>query len=115
MNHTDLVNKIAEVAKVTKADAIKVLDATAQIVVEAAKTGEEVRIAGLGVFDGVSREARSGRNPSTGEAITIAASKALRFRAGKVVKDQLNTPSPQKAPVAKSKSKVKSTGSGAAA
>jgi DNA-binding protein HU-beta len=85
MNHTDLVNKIAEVAKVTKADAIKVLDATAQIVVEAAKTGEEVRITGLGVFDKITREARPGRTPQTGETMTIPASKNLRFRPGKTV------------------------------
>ncbi len=56
---------------------------------DAAMAGDEVRVSGLGVFDVVTREARPGRNPQTGEPIDIPASKALRFR-GKSGKDQLN-------------------------
>jgi DNA-binding protein HU-beta len=90
VNHSDLVAKIAEIAKVTKADTIKVLDAATRIIIEAARAGEKVRLNGLGVFDGLKREARSGRNPSTGEPIKIAASKTLRFRVEKAAKEQLN-------------------------
>jgi DNA-binding protein HU-beta len=76
--------------------------ALVQAIIDGARAGEEVRVTGLGIFDVVTREARPGRNPQTGESITIAASKALRFRAGKAVKEQLNAPSkgtPKKAKV----------------
>jgi DNA-binding protein HU-beta len=66
------------------------VEALVQAIIDGAKAGEEVRVTGLGIFDVVTREARPGRNPQTGESIIIAASNALRFRAGKAVKDQLN-------------------------
>ena len=55
-------------------------------------TGEAVRVSGLGIFNVAARPARQGRNPQTGETIEIAASKAVRFHAGKAVKDALNPP-----------------------
>jgi DNA-binding protein HU-beta len=57
---------------------------------------------GLGVFNVAARPAREGRNPQTGESIEIAASKAVRFHAGKAVKDALNPPAPKAAPRKKS-------------
>jgi DNA-binding protein HU-beta len=57
--------------------------------------GEEVRVSGLGIFKVAARPAREGRNPQTGEAIQIAASKAVRFHAGKAVKDVLNPSTPK--------------------
>jgi DNA-binding protein HU-beta len=97
MNHSDLVAKIVEIAKVSKTETTKVLDTAAQIIIEAARAGEEVRLNGLGFFDGLKREARSGRNPNTGEPIKIAASTTLRFRVGKAAKEQLNLPTPKRA------------------
>ena len=60
--------------------------------------GEAVRVSGLGTFDVAARPAREGRNPQTGEAIKILARKAVRFHAGKAVKDALNPPPPRRAP-----------------
>jgi DNA-binding protein HU-beta len=68
MNHAELVEKVAEVAQTTKADAARAVDAVVQTIVDALKGGEEVRVTGLGIFDAVVREARPGRNPRTGEA-----------------------------------------------
>jgi DNA-binding protein HU-beta len=90
MNTAELVDKIAEATGTSKAEASRAVDAIVQAIIDAAKAGDEVRVTGLGIFDVTTREARPGRNPQTGESINIPASKALRFRAGKAVKDQLN-------------------------
>ena len=90
MNTSDLVDKIAEATEIPKATASRAVEAVVQTIIDAAKAGEEVRLTGLGIFDVVTRDARPGRNPQTGASIDIPASKALRFRAGKAVKDQLN-------------------------
>ena len=74
----------------TKADAGKVLEALIGSITDALKQGDEVRIAGFGTFGISERGERQGRNPQTGEAITIAASKAAKFTAAKAVKDALN-------------------------
>ena len=70
---------------------------------------EEVRVSGLGIFNVAARSAREGRNPQTGEAIQIAASKAVRFHAGKAVKDVLNPSTPKGAPRKKTAPSKKST------
>ncbi|MCQ8239254.1 HU family DNA-binding protein [Rhizosaccharibacter radicis] len=99
MNQADLVAKVATGAELTKESATKAVDAIVQAVAEALKAGEEVRLSGLGIFDVSSRAARQGRNPQTGESIEIAASKAVRFRAGKALKDSVNSaPAPKAAP-----------------
>jgi DNA-binding protein HU-beta len=90
MNHSDFVQKITEAAGISKAAASQAVDALIETILDAAQAGDEVRVSGLGTFDVVTREARPGRNPQTGEPISIPASKALRFRAGKAAKDQLN-------------------------
>jgi DNA-binding protein HU-beta len=93
MNHTELVEKIAQGTGMPKATASGAVEALVQTIVDAAMAGDEVRVTGLGIFDVVNREARPGRNPQTGEPISIPASKAPRFRAGKAAKDQLNATS----------------------
>jgi DNA-binding protein HU-beta len=90
MNTTDLVEKVAEATGMSKAEASRAMETMVQTIIDAAKAGNEVRVTGLGIFDVVAREARPGRNPQTGEPISIPASKALRFRAGRAAKDQLN-------------------------
>ena len=90
MNTTDLVEKVAEATAMSKAEASRAMETIVQTIIDAAKAGDEVRVTGLGIFDVVTRDARPGRNPQTGEPINIPASKALRFRAGKAAKDQLN-------------------------
>src|ERR1700759_5865872 len=90
MNHTDLVEKVAEATEMPKAMASRTVEAVVQTIIAAIKAGEEVRVSGLGIFDVNAREARPGRNPQTGQIINIPASKVLRFRAGKAVKDELN-------------------------
>jgi DNA-binding protein HU-beta len=88
MNQADLIAAVAEHASL--ADAGKAVEALVGTITEALKRGEEVRIAGFGTFGISERGERQGRNPQTGAPITIAASKAVRFTAGKSVKDALN-------------------------
>ena len=90
MNQAELIADVAERAGMTKADAGKVLEALIGSITDALKQGDEVRIAGFGTFGISERGERQGRNPQTGAPITIAASRAARFTAGKAVKDALN-------------------------
>ena len=84
MNKTELVAAIAEKAGLSK------------------KAGEKIQLVGFGTFEVAERAARTGKNPQTGEAIKIPASKAPKFKAGKALKDVVNTPA---APAKKSKKK----------
>jgi DNA-binding protein HU-beta len=90
MNQAELIAAVAERAGLTKADADKVVEALVGTITDALKQGDEIRIAGFGTFGISERGERQGRNPQTGAKITIAASKAARFTAGKAVKDALN-------------------------
>jgi DNA-binding protein HU-beta len=90
MNQAELITAVAERAGLTKADAGKAVEALAGTISDALKQGDEVRIAGFGTFGVSERAERQGRNPQTGAPITIAASKAAKFTAGKGVKDALN-------------------------
>ena len=87
MNKSELIDAIAETAGLTKAQAGKSLDATVEAIAKALKAGEEVTLVGFGSFYVADREARTGRNPRTGETIEIAAAKQPKFRAGKSLKD----------------------------
>jgi DNA-binding protein HU-beta len=69
-----------------------VVTAVVNTILDALSAGDAVRVSGFGIFDVAARSARQGRNPRTGETIAIAASKAVRFHAGKAVKDALNPP-----------------------
>ena len=90
MNKAELVNAISEKASLSKKDAEKVLAACTETVTDSLTAGEKVQIVGFGSFEVVNRAARTARNPRTGEAVEIAASKAPAFKAGKALKDSVN-------------------------
>ena len=82
MNKTDLINAIAAGAGLTKADAAKALNATTAAIANAVKAGDKVTLVGFGTFAPTERPARTGKNPRTGEALTIPAKKVVKFKAG---------------------------------
>ncbi len=86
MTKTELVDKMAKDAKVTKAAAGKALDSFVDGVKKALKKGDKVTLIGFGTFSVTQRKARKGRNPQTGKEIKIAARKAPKFSAGKALK-----------------------------
>lgn len=90
MNKTELIAAIADGADLSKKDAEKALKAFTDTVAKELKKGEKVQIVGFGTFEISERAARTGRNPHTGEAMAIEASKAPRFKAGKALKDAVN-------------------------
>ena len=90
MNKTELVAAMVEKTELSKKDAEKALKAFTDVVAEELKKGEKVQLVGFGTFEVAEREAREGRNPRTGETMTIAASKSPKFKAGKALKDSLN-------------------------
>ncbi|MZP29302.1 integration host factor subunit alpha [Heliobacterium undosum] len=87
MNKTELVSAVAEKAQLTKKDAEKAVNAFFTVVEEALKAGDKVQLVGFGTFEIRERKARTGRNPQTGETITIEASKTPAFKAGKSLRD----------------------------
>ena len=90
MNTTDLAGVVADQdSKITKTQAKALVDAVFAAITEAAKRGEEVSLPGFGKFKVQAKPARTGRNPSTGATIQIAASKKLSFQAAKALKDAL--------------------------
>jgi len=89
MNKSDFVAAVAEATELTKADAGRAVDAFIDTVTRALKKGETVTLVGFGTFSVRKRAARQGRNPQTGEAIKIKASKSPAFKAGKGLKDAL--------------------------
>lgn len=91
MNNNELADHIAEKHQLSKTDARKLVDAVFAAIVDTATKGEEVALAGFGKFKIQDRPEREGRNPATGAAMTIAASKKLSFSPAKAVKDRLNT------------------------
>ena len=90
MNRMELVAAIAEQTELSKKDAEKALKAFTDVITEELKKGEKIQLVGFGTFEVSERAAREGRNPQTGKSMTIAASKAPRFKAGKALKDALN-------------------------
>ena len=90
MNKTDLINAIAEKTELSKKDSEKVLKAFIDVVTEELQKGEKVQLVGFGTFGVSERPARVGRNPQTKEQMTIEASKAPKFKAGKALKDAVN-------------------------
>ena len=90
MNKTELVAAIAEQTELSKKDAEKALKAFIDVVTDELKKGEKVQLVGFGTFEISEREAREGRNPLTGATMSIPASKAPKFKAGKALKDAVN-------------------------
>ena len=90
MNKSELIVAISEKAGLTKKDSEKALKAFEEAVTEELKKGGKVQLVGFGSFDVAERAARTGRNPQSGEEISIPASKAPRFKVGKALKDAIN-------------------------
>ena len=90
MNKAELVSAIADKADLSKKDAEAALKAFTDVVTEELKKGEKIQLVGFGTFEVSERAARTGRNPQTGEEMTIPASKAPKFKAGKALKDLVN-------------------------
>lgn len=90
MNKTELVEKVAEEADISKSAAARALDAALDAVTQSLRDGEPVVLVGFGTFLVRERSARTGRNPQTGEPVDIAASKAAAFKPGKALRDALN-------------------------
>ena len=90
MNKSQLIDKIADGADISKAAAGRALDAFIDAVGEALKEGDQVALVGFGTFAVRERAARSGRNPQTGATNEIAAGKVPAFKAGKALKDAVN-------------------------
>ena len=87
MNKVELIGAVASKSEISKKDVEKVINAFTNIVADALVDGDKVQLVGFGTFEVVERAERQGRNPATGEAITIAASKSPKFKAGKALKD----------------------------
>lgn len=90
MKKTELVAAIAEKAALSKKDADKALTAVIDTISEALAEGDKISLVGFGTFEVRERGERTGKNPRTGEAIKIAASKVPAFKAGRALKDSVN-------------------------
>ena len=91
MNKAELIDSIAASTDIPKAAAGRALDAVIESVQGALKKGESVALVGFGTFSVKDRAARTGRNPQTGQPIQIAAAKIPNFKAGKSLKDAVNS------------------------
>ena len=90
MNKTELIAAVAEKAEISKKDAEKALKAFTDVVTDELVKGKKVQLVGFGTFEVSERAEREGRNPKSGEPMTIAASKSPKFKAGKALKDMVN-------------------------
>lgn len=90
MNKTELIDKIAAGAGISKADAKKAFDATTNALKEALVAGDKIQLVGFGTFSVSERPAREGINPATKEKIQIAAKKVAKFKAGAELADAIN-------------------------
>lgn len=90
MNKQDLIGAVAEAGGLSKNDTVKAVEAVFDSISAALKRGDEVRLVGFGTFSVSKRKASTGRNPRTGETMTIKASNQPKFKAGKGLKDAVN-------------------------
>ena len=90
MNKLELVSAMADKTGLSKKDAEAALKAFTDVVAEELKKGEKIQLVGFGTFEVSERSARTRRNPQTGKEMTIPASKAPKFKAGKALKDSVN-------------------------
>lgn len=90
MNKSELIAAVAEQAALSKKDAEKAVNAVISVITDDLVEGNKVQLVGFGTFEVRTREARTGKNPRTGEQIEIAASKVPAFKAGKALKDAVN-------------------------
>ncbi|MGH0482670.1 HU family DNA-binding protein [Bacillus cereus] len=87
MNKTELIKQVAIQSELTKPQASLAVDAVLASIQQALQNGDNVQLIGFGTFEVRDRAAREGRNPHTGEALTIPASKVPVFKAGKALKE----------------------------
>ena len=90
MNKNDLIDSVAERTSLAKSDAARAVEAVLGTIADSLKKGDVVTLSGFGAFATKTRAARTGRNPRTGEAIQIAASRVPGFKAGKGLKDAVS-------------------------
>ncbi|MGH7907418.1 MAG: HU family DNA-binding protein [Candidatus Binataceae bacterium] len=90
MTKAELIDELANKLGLQKSEAEKALNIVLDDIVGALKRGDRVNISGFGTFSVSTRQARTGRNPKTGEPISISASRSAKFRAGKQLRDSLN-------------------------
>jgi len=90
MNKQELIAAVANASGLGKGDASRAVEAVFDTISASLKKGDEVRLVGFGTFAVSKRKASTGRNPRTGEPMTIKASSQPKFKAGKVIKDSLN-------------------------
>jgi len=90
MNKGDLINKVAESAGLTKAQATSAVNSVLDSVGQCLVNGDKVTLIGFGTFSVSHRDARTGRNPQTGQSIQIAAKNNVKFKAGKELTDSVN-------------------------
>ena len=90
MNKQDLISDVADTSGLQRGDASRAVDAVFDTIAATLKKGEDVRLVGFGTFSLSKRKASTGRNPRTGEPMTIKASTQAKFKAGKVLKDSVN-------------------------
>ena len=90
MNKSELIANLASLSGVTQADATRVLEAFITTIGDTLKAGDNIALVGFGTFQVTKKAARTGRNPSTGKEIQIAAKNAPVFKAGKTLKDKVN-------------------------
>ena len=97
MNKTELAAAVAEKAELSKKDAAAAIDAVFEVIGDELQKKEKVQVIGFGTFQTSERAARTGRNPQTGESIKIAAATLPAFKAGKALKEKVNTKPAKKA------------------
>ncbi|MBR3645902.1 MAG: HU family DNA-binding protein [Lachnospiraceae bacterium] len=90
MNKTEFIDAIAKEAELSKKDAKAAVEAFINVVTEELKGNNKIQLVGFGTFEVTERPEREGRNPATGETMTIAASRVPKFKAGKPLKDAIN-------------------------
>jgi DNA-binding protein HU-beta len=90
MNKNDLISAVAEASGLSRSDATKAVEGVFNSITSALSKGDEVRLVGFGTFSTAKRKASTGRNPRTGETMTIKASTQPKFKAGKGLKDAVN-------------------------
>ena len=90
MNKQELIGTVADAAGLSRADANKAVEAVFDTITSALKRGDEVRLVGFGTFTVTRRKASTGRNPRTGEPMSIKESSQPKFKAGKGLKDACN-------------------------
>jgi DNA-binding protein HU-beta len=90
MNKQELIGDVANASGLSKGDATKAVESVFDAITAALKKGDEVRLVGFGTFSVSKRKASTGRNPRTGEPMTIKASTQPKFKAGKGLKDSVN-------------------------